>query len=99
MARFAASASARALRLGARALALGEEPLDLAPREHLLGHVGAMSDDARAGAVGVDERLVDEVDEALLGRVAGGAREQDRDLAPDERLAARETWSSSAKNP
>ena len=91
---------ARQLRLGARALALVEEPLDLAPRQHLLGDVVAMGGDARPGAVGLDERLIDEVDEALLGRVARRARESNRGpRGPTNASPVASTWSSRARNP
>jgi hypothetical protein len=40
------------LRLGARPLALHEQPLHLAPRDHLGRDVAAVRDDARPGAVG-----------------------------------------------
>ena len=77
----------RQLRIRARAFALVEQPLDLTPCSHLLGDVVAMGGDARPGAVGLDERLIDEVDEPLLGRASWRAREQHRNLVANVRLA------------
>jgi len=61
-----------------------------APREHLLGDVGAVRDDARAGVVALDQRKVDEVEEALLRLGARCARDADGHLAAHVRRAGGE---------
>jgi len=86
-ARSACTAAARASSASARALALAQEPLHLAPRLHLLGHVVAVRRDPGPGAVRFHERLVDEVDEALLRLAARRAHEQHGHLTADDGLA------------
>jgi hypothetical protein len=73
-----------------RRLALGEQPLQLPPRADLFSHRGPVDDDAGARTVGLDEGLVDEVDEHLLEVSVGAAHDHRRDFPPDERHAGLE---------
>jgi hypothetical protein len=64
-----------------RLLALGEEPLHLAPCAYMVGDVGAVAHDAPSLAVCVAQGLVDEVDEAFFGLGASAANEPEGNLA------------------
>jgi hypothetical protein len=77
---------ARRLRLRAGALALAEQPLHLAPGEHLRGDVGAVHDHAWRVPSASVSAWKHHVQVARLERRAGGALEQHRRLAAHPRL-------------
>jgi hypothetical protein len=63
-------------------------PLHLVPRAHLFGDVRAVRDDTRdsipARTIGLDQRLINEIEEALLQRRAGRALQHDAHFPPDK---------------
>jgi hypothetical protein len=86
----------RGLRFGQRGAALRHHLLELGLLglqavlgEHALGHVVALGKDAHHGAVVVDDRLIDEIDVALLDRPAGQRRHRDRQGFANKRRACR----------